>query len=456
MYKSLFILLNDLKIFFPILLLSVLLTYNYAIFEDNMSIGVGYAYTAKSIALDYNYAVTEYKDAAGVDIIKIGNDYYLPYAPLPSFLFAGSYFVLQIYYYVYINFVGSINGDISYIFESIFLKIPVALAHFFTSVLIYRFSRKLGISNKISVISAYSYGIGTFLFNYTLSNMKHNFSVFAILLAIYLIFKYEKISPKYSYLLGAGIAFGIGFLSELPVILICVAYFIYQLLQYFESKKLTVIVKKLMFVGVPVLLSVVLLLIFQNSVYGNAFVTGDQLFQQQQIALGKNSFSFSRNIIEGYYGLFFAPLKGILWVSPFLIFGFLGIHIFYKDAKYKQFAIFILLYMLAIVSLYATWSDCFGASPFGVRHISTVVPLLVIFSGYYVDSTNNVLKSIYYTLIGVSMFIMLSVAMSGLPSGIYSGCPLNEFGSYNQVIGIYKNKNFAPVILKYILTGESI
>ena len=81
---------------------------------------------------------------------------------------------------------------------------------------------------------------------------------------------------------------------------------------------------------------------------------------------------------------------------------------------------------------------------------------MVIFSGFYIDGVSEFLKKIYKALVIFSVFIILSVAMSGLPSGMYSGCNLNKFGSYSQVKSIYTKGNFAPVILKYLFTGESI
>lgn len=444
-------------IFLPILVFSILFTYNYASFEDNASIGVGYTYTAKSIALEYNYNVNEYLTASGVDVININDNYYLPYAPLPSFLFAASYFFLQIFYYFYINFISTINGEISYIFESIFLKLPVAFAHFFTAILIYKFLKKLEVTDYFSIISAYSYALGTSMFNYSLSTYKHNISTFAITAAIYFIYKSQFTEKKFSNLIIAGTFIGIGFLSELPVIMITIAYFIYQLMIYLskKDKDFLQVIKNCIAIGTPVALSIVSLLTFQYFVYGNPYLSGDQIFQQQQIEMGKTSFSFTRNIIEGLYGLFLSPLKGLVWVSPFLLFGFFGWYKFFKNITYRKFAIFIGIYFSYIICLYATWSDCFGATPFGVRHISTVIPLLVIFKGYYISSANILLQRLYILLLGFSIFVVMSVAMSGLPSGLYIECNINKFGSYSQAFSIYKNNDFAPVIIKFLITGKS-
>jgi len=53
-----------------------------------MSVGEGHVYVAKSLALSRDFNVNEYWGNAGVDVIKVGDNYYLPYAFLNSFLMA--------------------------------------------------------------------------------------------------------------------------------------------------------------------------------------------------------------------------------------------------------------------------------------------------------------------------------------------------------------------------------
>ena len=336
------------KLIFFIFIISLIFTYSYTDFSANMSVGSGHVYVAKSLALSHNFNIDEYWGNAGVDVIKLGNNYFSAYAPFNAVLMAIPYFALQIIYYFWTHLFGGINGDISLIFESLAFSLPSSLALVGILILLKKY---IGNNVKISSLNlnllTLGTGLGTLLFSYSVSYFNHVISAFFIFSAFYIL----SISHNKKYLF-VGILTGLAFLTEFPTVLFCFAVLAAEIfLLISRKKKLSEFISDLFWFSIPVATSVLIILAYNQYHFGDPFLFAESILREQKAAKEATTHSFSQNPIYGLYGELFSPLKGLFIYSPFLIFGVFGIKSFLKRNQYS--AILAMSYTVMILFIYS-------------------------------------------------------------------------------------------------------
>ena len=422
------------KIILIITFISILFTYSYIDFGANMSVGEGHVYTAKSLALSRNFNVDEYWGNSGVDILKVGDSYYLPYAFLNAVIMAIPYFLLQTAYFFIVNiFKTNINGDLSIILESISFSLPHSLALMGILLLTFNiFKQKL--SKKQANTLLMSLGLGTILFTYSVSFFNHIIAGFFAFSAFYVL-AYTKLKNKYFW---AGLLTGLAFLTEFPPILISIGVLFAEV--YLIKNKKTNIKRAFLNLTKYALgtsLGIITIFIYNYYIFGNPLIFGENLFNVQRKLQNRESFSFSQNYFLGLYGSLLSPLKGILFYSPVLLLSFLGIKKFKKQNTYAF--IIATSYIIIITSLYAKWNDCFGATVFGDRYMVSTIPFWGIFLGYALKEfwKNKIFKITLFSLAFISIFNIVLNSFTGIAQGKYSKCEiyLNTYTPFHRIYG---------------------
>lgn len=427
---------------------SLIFTYSYIDFGSNMSIGVGHAYTAKSLALSYDFNVDEYWGNSGVDVVTAFDGHkYVAYAPLNAVLMAIPYFILQVFYFIYTKFFGSINGDLSIILESLSLSLPASIFYALTAYLLWKKLLELKVMGMSIVLVVVGFGFGTLFLNYSVSFFNHVPAAFFIFYAYYLISN-AKSNRAFLY---AGVFTGLAFLTEFPTILFSMSVGIYILYQYkYEKLKPVDLAKRLTYFAIPVTGAIIILGFYNYLHFGSPFLMSEQILYKQNLSREIDVHSFKQNPIYGIWGLYFSPLKGLFLISPFLLFSFWGFREFF--IKKKKLAILGVSYVLIISFLYSLWPDCFGATPYGPRYLISVIPFLSLCSAFYLRG--NVSYVVYAVLVFWSIFISFSNLLDGLPSGkLFSptNCQTLRFGSYIKAFGYYENfgtRIGAPMLMR--------
>lgn len=429
--------------------ISLLFTYSYIDFNSNMSVGVGHVYTAKSLALSGDFNVDEYWGNSGVDVITAFDGHkYVAYAPLNAVLMAIPYYGLQVLYYFYTKLVGPINGDISIILESLAFSLPSSIFYSLTGFLLLKLLTEAGIKKSISILVLVGFFFGTIFLNYSVSFFNHVPAAFFIFYSYYLISK-QKTDKAFLF---AGILTGLAFLTEFPTILFSLAIGVVLLYELkCEGIKFQTFIKQLIYFSSPVVFSIFLLGLYNYVHFGSPFLMSEQILYQQKLALGVGvEHSFSQNPVYGIWGLYFSPLKGLLLISPFLLFSFFGFRNYLKQNK--ELAILGLSYIIFVSLLYSLWPDCFGATPLGPRYLISVIPFLAFYSAFAL--TGKIRIWIYIILVAFGIFICLMNVLDGLPSGKWFGqnCHVMEFGSYRKAFDYFEKfkvpgQRFAPILL---------
>lgn len=360
--------------------------------------------------------------------------------------------MLQVVYFFYTKIIGSINGDLSLILESIAFSLPSTLALLGTGYLVNKILIKEKIDSAVRKTTIYALMLGTILFTYSVSYFKHNLSTFFIISTLYF-YLYSK--NKHRYLLTS-LFLGLSTLCELPTVLLIIPILLNEFILNYKQKK--IFLNKILVVNSLKLtaflgISIIALGVFQYFHFGNFFTTGDHLYQQGLINKGFNPIGFNQNIFLGLYGYLFSPIKGLFLISPFLIF---SIPAFINKKLHYSKKFVMTGYTLIVLGLYSMWSDCFGASPFGPRHISTIIPILAILSAVTIAKKSKKYFFIYKILVIFSCTFILVNSVDGIPSGKYAACQINDFVGHKKVINriIDVNKKPSPILLRLLINKE--
>lgn len=436
--------LKSLMIPLIIFAISLIFTYSYIDFSSSASVGTGHVFWAKSIALDRTFNVNNYWGNAGVDILHLGDDYYPVYAPLTAIIMAGPYLVLQFLYYLYTNFVGPINGDLSIILESLTFSLPASLALLGILILLAKFMKDFP---KIVLVGL---GLGTIAFTYSVSFFNHIIAAFFVFLAYYLV---TRMDNKYRYFFS-GIFVGLAFLAEFPTAFFSIAILVGEIVRLVEGKvKFNRFVLNLSIFAIPVAIAIALILVFNTYVYGGPFNFGEFLFRDSMIANEQQPFGFYQNPLYGLYGEYFSPMKGMFVYSPFLIFALFGIKAFFRENRYA--ASIALAYLVVISLVYSMWSDCFGATVYGNRYEVSFLPFFALFLAYFVKSHGGrpFIKWVLGILIAISIILTLGNTWLGIAQGRMSQCEeyLNTYTPYHRLYeGFVESDSIktSPVLFK--------
>lgn len=435
-----------------IFLASVLLSYKYIDFGSNMSVATGHVYLAKSLALDHTFKLNNYWQNAGVDVITVNGDYYLPYAPLNAILMAIPYIALQIIYYFYTNSLGEINGDISIIFESFAFSLPSSLALLGILLLLKKYCDKfLKLSKSQLGLLLIATSFGTLLFIYSLSFFHHLISAFLIFAAFYLLNSQAK--NKYIF---AGILTGAAFLTEFLTAFFSIALLIAEFTNLVRRKKtFKQVFSELIQFAIPVAVAIGLILTYNHFIFGGPLIFGESIFIAQRTASGIDWDGFRENPLYGLYGSMFSPLKGLFVYSPFLLFAILGLQSFFKSHKYQ--ATLATSYVVILTVLYSMWSDCFGATVYGTRYLIGVIPFWCLIAAYSFETIykSSILKNIFYIAVALSIFVNTTNSIFGIAQSKMEQCDvyLNTYTPYHRIVEAttYKGQpiKLSPAIIDF-------
>lgn len=266
-----------------------------------------------------------------------------------------------------------------------------ALLNFF---LVAKIARLLGAPESASYIGAISFLFATPAFTYAVSLYQHHISVFLMLLAIYLLFRFN------SWLSTLTIWFliGIGFFVDYPNAFLMFPIALYTLGKSFaiteRAKKVTmrINIAKLITTGF-VIVPLMLLLWYNSSAYGNPLQLAGTLDSVDSIDARGNPVSNvtyhgkkvnifthpdlnfqvttttafqTRNLLNGFYIHFLSPDRGILFFTPIVLIGLASMFFLYKKEK----RVLLLIAIAGVnILLYSMWGDPWGGWGFGSRYL---------------------------------------------------------------------------------------
>ena len=277
----------------------------------------------------------------------------------------------------------------------------IAIFALLNVLLIMKIVKRLGADAITGLLAGIFFLFATPAYAYAVTLYQHHFSVFIILLAIYLLLCRQNFWSLTLIWLLCGLSIAV----DNPNVILMFPLGIVALGQFISVKaennnigiKLHII-KILSFFGMIVPL--LLLSWFNQSSHGNAFKLSGTLpsvstinaegkpvhsdltanlylaefsAYQEKTAIG---FFKTRNLLNGFYIHLLSPDRGLINFSPLMILGVWGLVILYKrDTKFT--ALLVSIISLNVV-LYSLWGDPWGGWAFGSRYLIPTYAILSI------------------------------------------------------------------------------
>lgn len=255
---------------------------------------------------------------------------------------------------------------------------PIVTA--WTGAMLVRAGRRLGWSRNTSVATALIFGLATMAWPYTQGYFSDPICAWGLFAAAYGMLAYAQ-SGRKLYLLGAGVAWGIAYLTRtinlltLPVYLAALFFVLESVYQPPPSGILARLRaacwrdwRPVVSFLIPVVVAGLLSLWWNWARFGSPWNTGYV-----------ESESFTADWLFGFFGLTIGPARGFLWYNPVLLLAVPGAFWFWRR---RRRILFIALAIVAIYFVvYARWYMWHGGFSWGPRFLVPVAPFLSLLAG---------------------------------------------------------------------------
>jgi peptidoglycan/xylan/chitin deacetylase (PgdA/CDA1 family) len=355
-----------------------------------------------SLVEDQSFAFSpELAAFAQPDVAKIGERFVSLFAPGASFLAMPGYLLGKA-----VNL--AVAGTI----------LMVSVFALFNIFLIRAISMKLGASSVSATLGSIAFAFASPAFTYAVSFYQHHFTLFFLLLAIYLVIRWHNI---WSYGLSLFLL-SFTILIDYPNLILGFPVFFFVLSRLFDIKTKqhfkTITFKFTgLFPALFIVFPLLALMWFNLHSYGNPLQlsgTLERTIEQTRILkeadFQKSALGFfnPRHLLNGFYVHLISPDRGVVWYCPVMLFGIAGIVVAYqRRAPYFPFLVGILLTNML---LYSMWSDPWGGWAFGSRYLIPSYGVMAIFISIALTKlTHNKIFRVFFWL-----FLTYSIAINTL------------------------------------------
>ncbi len=281
----------------------------------------------------------------------------------------------------------------------------VALFALLNALLIYLIAKKVGAQTIPATLGALSFLFATPAFTYAVSLSQHHFSVFTLLFCIYLVLNWNNwwsLSAIWFMCAASIVIDNPNFFFLLPIGLFALGRIFYIkkeenglkfIIKPFYIFTFLAMLPPLIFFGwfnkssngspfqlAGTLERVLSLSDESNSVKGSSLVNipldKDGKIEKESEEKTSIGFFETRNMFNGFYVHFVSRDRGILWFTPVVLFGVLGLIIIFK--KYQSISTVLIASVGMNVLLYSMWGDPWGGWAFGSRYLIPSYALLSI------------------------------------------------------------------------------
>lgn len=238
-----------------------------------------------------------------------------------------------------------------------------------TATLIFHFSRLLGSGSKTSFLTGFTYGFGTLAWTYSKTFSAHPTSALILTLATYILASkvLRRARDDRSFFVS-GALFGLAFLVENQN-----AIFLFPALLYLFSTLDRSRLKK----AVPILLAGFSLTGASMLLYNYVLFTDLFVFPESIYRGGSLLESLNAPICRSLPELLYEPSKGILYLSPVLMFSIPGFILLWQQ-KFRSETLFLASLFIVDLAFFSKWYAWYGGVCYGPRFLVSVIPFLII------------------------------------------------------------------------------
>jgi hypothetical protein len=273
--------------------------------------------------------------------------------------------------------------------------VGISLFAFINMLLIQKISTKLGVSKVAGILGSLAFLFATPAYAYAVTLYQHHVSTFLILFSIYILISTTSILPLFFVWFLCAMSIPV----EYPNFFLMFPIGIYAVFRFFyitrDTKKSFLhfrIFSPLTFIGV--VLPLAFFLWFNKASYGNPLqlsgtiqsvnaldaegkptrplATGtdtnlEKFFNPELQQRSAVRFFQARNLINGFYEHIISADRGIIYFTPVILFGILGLVVLYR--RKNPYMPLLTGVILANLLLYSMWGDPYGGWAFGSRYL---------------------------------------------------------------------------------------
>lgn len=279
-------------------------------------------------------------------------------------------------------------------------------------VLIYKTSRFFVENHIYSLITSFSFGLGTLIFPYSTVAMGILLASFFGFLGFYIILKILKTGFVSRFIFISGLLLGFSFVVSYLMIIVFIGLSLFLFLS--KSNKKTIFQ---FFIGVS--LGSLPLLIYNFVIFSNPFnltmFHRDKyifpcLYEDLPGCVIINKMDLDHLILATIYfpnglaSILFYPYRGIFFYAPFLLTTPFGFYLLYKkDKNLTKSLLLIFILFVIFLNYYPSWE---GGNSFGLRYMIPIMPFLSIPFAMFLQRgwKNRYAKIVLLVLLFISVF----------------------------------------------------
>jgi hypothetical protein len=225
-----------------------------------------------------------------------------------------------------------------------------------------------------------------------------------LLTASFLMFSIYQSNRQHKYIYWGLVCLGFGIITRLSMVIPTMVSFIYLCYIFPGSyrQKLTQLFRNLL----------VLIPFVSWQLWYNFIRTGIMIKSPVQMPQYYGNNALDGNLITGITGLLISPGKGVFLYAPLLIFSVIFIQKLWKDHP-KETIYIVSIFCLWLV-LHAKLRSWYGAAGWGPRHLITILPLIYLPVGVYIENifSNRLYRWSANVLVVFGSFLGISSVIS--------------------------------------------
>jgi hypothetical protein len=246
-------------------------------------------------------------------------------------------------------------------------------------VLVYLMATRFTANESHALLLALTYGLATAAFPYSKALFQHQASALGVFGGYYLLWRVvrERAAPWRLY--AAGGLFGLGLVSEYPMVLPIALLLLWAWVESEDRRML----HRLAWGGLPLVL---LFAGYNAAISGTPLPVGYLYHLEYRSVHAEGFMGLTRPTWEALYGITVSPYRGLLFLSPVIALAVPGLVLIWRDPRERRTAALLAAIAAAFVLYVASYSYWSGGDAIGPRFLVPALPFLMLPMAYSLDA----------------------------------------------------------------------
>jgi len=323
--------------------------------------------------------------------------------------------------------------------------------------LIARFWQKLRPEAELIPEFLFLLTFGTIAFTYSMQLISHYLLGILLFCSLCSLWSYKQEGGSGKRLFWAGTAAGLALTMEYPAVFPVALVCIYAL---YAIRK----IKGVVIFALPVLAFLLLMLAYNNSIFGSPFdVTYRHMTDRHTAQHVQGVVGVALPSGEALYGLLLSRHHGLFFTSPFLLFAVPGLVCLIRNKKWRIEGWIFSGIISCFVFVYSGFSYWIGGWAFGPRYFGPTIPFLTTAAYFFFTekrARENRLLSVVGIASGAISIVLITAGSITFPyppdplrdPSFFVSFPLLVHGGYGWNVGSWIGlSNLGPALLFYTL-----